>query len=88
MLFVIHLFNHNIDVYPTQSYTAMLEQKQQQKLERLKKYAAKQVEEEEEEYIAPMAPPVEESETEKIKLRLRGKDKKDITLRVRPVSIF
>lgn len=86
--FVIYLFDHPIDVYSTQSYNAMLEKKKQQKLERMNRYAAKQAEEEdyEEEDIVPSAPPVEESESEKILLKLRGKDKKDITLRVRPVS--
>lgn len=63
----------------------MLEQKQQQKLERLKRYTTKEEKEEEEE-VVPAAPPVEEVETEKIILKLRGKDKKDIILRVRPVS--
>lgn len=63
----------------------MLEQKQQQKLERLKRYTTKEEKEGEEE-VVPAAPPVEEVETEKIILKLRGKDKKDIILRVRPVS--
>ncbi|KAI7882302.1 ubiquitin-2 like Rad60 SUMO-like-domain-containing protein [Mucor mucedo] len=79
---------YNMHVYSTQSYNAMLEKKKQQKLERMNRYAAKQAEEEdyEEEDIVPSAPPVEESESEKILLKLRGKDKKDITLRVRPTA--
>ncbi|KAG2196575.1 hypothetical protein INT47_004878 [Mucor saturninus] len=79
---------YNMHVYSTQSYSAMLEKKKQQKLERMNRYAAKQVEEDdyEEEDIVPSAPPVEDSESEKILLKLRGKDKKDITLRVRPTA--
>lgn len=63
----------------------MLEEKQQQKLRRLKRYISDQVEEDEEE-IVPAVPLLEENDSEKIILKLRGKDKKDITLRVRPVS--
>ncbi|KAI9275064.1 hypothetical protein EDC94DRAFT_591974 [Helicostylum pulchrum] len=75
---------HNMNVYPIQSYNAMLAEKERLKLERLKKYNSTDQFEMEE----PL-PPTEENnnnDVEKIMLKLRGKDNKDIILRIRPTA--
>lgn len=63
----------------------MLAEKERLKLERLNKYNSTDQFEMEE----PL-PPIEESnknDVEKIMLKLRGKDNKEITLRIRPVRL-
>ncbi|KAG2235038.1 hypothetical protein INT48_008961 [Thamnidium elegans] len=75
---------HNMNVYPIQCYNAMLAEKEKIKLERLKKYNSTDQFEMEE-----SLPPIEENnnnDVEKIMLKLRGKDNKDITLRIRPTA--
>lgn len=65
----------------------MLEEKERIKMERLKKYNNSDEFELEETLPPPPAPATtEENQEEKINLKLRGKDNKDVLLRIRPVS--